>query len=118
MNELTIAEMLRTTRRELDLSASEVARAAGVDLQTLAALEKDPGRVALSKLLVVLQVLGVTFTWAREVDDGEYTTVEDIAFHQFADPADAAAAAEWAALAYRLGRADALMSVELREGIL
>lgn len=61
--ELFIGARLRTRRRQLGLSQSDLAERLGVSFQQVQKYERGANRVAASTLLVAAQVLGTSVSW-------------------------------------------------------
>ncbi len=66
----TLGSRIRDRRREIGLSASELARRAGVTRDTLHAWETDQSQPRANKLQMVAGVLGATVGWLIEGDGG------------------------------------------------
>ncbi|USE77213.1 helix-turn-helix domain-containing protein [Cupriavidus gilardii] len=54
-----LPQLLQAFRKEAGLTQAEAALRMGVSQQTLSALERNPARVSVDKLMRVLSVLGV-----------------------------------------------------------
>ena len=74
--ELAIGARMRTRRRQLGLSQSDLADRLGVSFQQVQKYERGANRVAASTLLVAAQALGTSVAWlvgeetsGREDDD-------------------------------------------------
>jgi transcriptional regulator with XRE-family HTH domain len=61
--ELAIGARMRTRRRQLGLSQSDLAERLGVSFQQVQKYERGANRVAASTLLAASQALGVTIGW-------------------------------------------------------
>jgi transcriptional regulator with XRE-family HTH domain len=61
--ELAIGARMRTRRRQLGLSQSDLADRLGVSFQQVQKYERGANRVAASTLLAAAQALGVTIGW-------------------------------------------------------
>ncbi|MCT9127282.1 helix-turn-helix domain-containing protein [Cupriavidus gilardii] len=54
-----LPQLLQAFRKEMGLTQAEAALRMGVSQQTLSALERNPARVSVDKLMRLLSVLGV-----------------------------------------------------------
>ena len=61
--ELMIGARMRTRRRQLGLSQSDLAERLGVSFQQVQKYERGANRVAASTLLTAAQVLGTSISW-------------------------------------------------------
>src|ERR1700741_4434994 len=61
--DLAIGARLRTRRRQLGLSQSELSERLGVSFQQVQKYERGANRVAASTLLIAAQALNVTISW-------------------------------------------------------
>src|ERR1700759_862664 len=61
--ELAIGARIRTRRRQLGLSQSDLAARLGVSFQQVQKYERGANRVAASTLLAAAQVLGTSISW-------------------------------------------------------
>jgi transcriptional regulator with XRE-family HTH domain len=61
--ELIIGARMRTRRRQLGLSQSDLAERLGVSFQQVQKYERGANRVAASTLLAAAQALGTTISW-------------------------------------------------------
>jgi transcriptional regulator with XRE-family HTH domain len=61
--ELMIGARLRTRRRQLGLSQSDLAQRLGVSFQQVQKYERGANRVAASTLLTAAQALGTSISW-------------------------------------------------------
>lgn len=68
--EKTLGSRIRNRRRELGLSASELARRAGVTRDTLHAWESDQSQPRANKLQILAGVLGANVGWLIGGDAG------------------------------------------------
>ena len=114
--ELAIGVRMRTRRRQLGLSQSDLAECLGVSFQQVQKYERGANRVAASTLLAAAQALGVTIGWLVGEDVAPEPGDEDIfralsrpgalelleAFHQIPD---ARARQALVALAREMGQA-------------
>lgn len=66
----TLGTRIRDRRREIGLSASELARRAGVTRDTLHAWETDQSQPRANKLQMLAGVLGATVGWLIEGNQG------------------------------------------------
>jgi transcriptional regulator with XRE-family HTH domain len=98
--ELAIGARMRTRRRQLGLSQSDLASKLGVSFQQIQKYERGANRVAASTLLAASQVLGASVSWlvgeetpGREDDDDVFRALARPgalemleAFNAIADP--------------------------------
>ena len=66
----SLGTRIRTRRQSIGLSASELARRAGVTRDTLHAWETDQSEPRANKLLMLAGVLGTNVGWLMEGDGG------------------------------------------------
>lgn len=83
--DLAIGARLRTRRRQLGLSQSELAERLGVSFQQVQKYERGANRVAASTLLAAAQGLNVSIGWLVGEDISEREDDEDV-FRALAKP--------------------------------
>ena len=76
--ELAIGARIRTRRRQLGLSQSDLAGRLGVSFQQVQKYERGANRVAASTLLAAAQALGVTIGWLVGEEEGVLGGEEEI----------------------------------------
>jgi transcriptional regulator with XRE-family HTH domain len=83
--ELAIGARMRTRRRQLGLSQSDLAEQLGVSFQQVQKYERGANRVAASTLVAAAAALGVTVSWLVGEDGTGRPDEEDI-FRALARP--------------------------------
>jgi transcriptional regulator with XRE-family HTH domain len=83
--ELAIGARMRTRRRQLGLSQSELAETLGVSFQQVQKYERGANRVAASTLLAASQALGTTVSWLVGEESSGREDDEDV-FRALARP--------------------------------
>ncbi|MBS0363251.1 MAG: helix-turn-helix transcriptional regulator [Proteobacteria bacterium] len=83
--ELFIGARLRTRRRQLGLSQSDLAEALGVSFQQVQKYERGANRIAASTLLAAAQVLNTSVSWLVGEDASGREDDEDV-FRALARP--------------------------------
>ena len=83
--ELAIGARMRTRRRQLGLSQSELAETLGVSFQQVQKYERGANRVSASTLLAASQALGTTVSWLVGEDPSGREDDEDV-FRALARP--------------------------------
>ena len=83
--DLAIGARLRTRRRQLGLSQSDLAERLGVSFQQVQKYERGANRVAASTLLAAAQALNVTIGWLVGEDISEVDGDEEL-FRALARP--------------------------------
>ncbi|MFL5296247.1 MAG: helix-turn-helix domain-containing protein [Phenylobacterium sp.] len=76
--ELAIGARMRTRRRQLGLSQTDLAERLGVSFQQVQKYERGANRVAASTLLAAAQALGVTIGWLVGEDVVDASEDEDL----------------------------------------
>src|SRR5947209_5650502 len=76
--ELIIGARMRTRRRQLGLSQSDLAERLGVSFQQVQKYERGANRVAASTLLAAAQALNVTIGWLVGEDVADAADDEDL----------------------------------------
>jgi transcriptional regulator with XRE-family HTH domain len=76
--ELAIGARIRTRRRQLGLSQSDLAEKLGVSFQQVQKYERGANRVAASTLVAAAGALGVTVSWLVGEDGTTRADEEDI----------------------------------------
>jgi transcriptional regulator with XRE-family HTH domain len=76
--ELAIGARMRTRRRQLGLSQSDLAERLGVSFQQVQKYERGANRVAASTLLAAAQALNVTIGWLVGEDVADAADDEDL----------------------------------------
>lgn len=76
--DLAIGARMRTRRRQLGLSQSDLARRLGVSFQQVQKYERGANRVAASTLLAAAQALNVSIGWLVGEDTSDREDDEDV----------------------------------------
>jgi transcriptional regulator with XRE-family HTH domain len=83
--ELAIGARMRTRRRQLGLSQTDLAERLGVSFQQVQKYERGANRVAASTLLAAAQALGVTIGWLVG-EDVQLDSADEDAFRALSRP--------------------------------